>query len=176
MDFELREWRETDIPAVAKYANNKKIADFLRDAFPFPYNNENAEEYVNACIKGDPALQYCRAITVDGQAVGSIGLLIQKDVYCRSAELGYLLGEPYWNKGIMSRAIPMICQDFFIEYEEIVRIFAEPFAQNIGSRRVLEKSGFQLEGILRKSVYKNGYYFDSCIYALIREENGQKAN
>ena len=50
MDFELREWRETDIPAVAKYANNKKIADFLRDAFPFPYNNENAEEYVNCLL------------------------------------------------------------------------------------------------------------------------------
>ena len=50
---------------------------------------------------------------------------------------------------------------------DIVRISAEPFASNLASRKVLEKAGFSLEGILQKSVFKNGKLLDSCIYAKI---------
>ena len=51
---------------------------------------------------------------------------------------------------------------------DIVRIFAEPFAYNTGSRKSLEKAGYQLEGVMRKSIYKNGNIYDSCIYSLIK--------
>ena len=53
---------------------------------------------------------------------------------------------------------------------DILRIFAEPYANNVGSRRVLEKAGFRLEGLLRKSVFKAGRSMDSCVYGLLREE------
>ena len=48
-------------------------------------------------------------------------------------------------------------------------VYAEPFAANTGSRKALEKAGFELEGILRNSVYKNGRMLDSCIYARLKE-------
>ena len=63
----------------------------------------------------------------------------------------------------------MCSSDLFSRFD-IARIYAEPFAANIGSRRVLEKAGFQLEGLLRNSVYKNGVLQDSCIYALLKED------
>jgi ribosomal-protein-alanine N-acetyltransferase len=110
-----------------------------------------------------------RAIDIDGIAVGSIGIFLKDDVYCKSAELGYWLGEPFWGKGIMTQAVKQICKMAFEKYD-IVRIFAEPYADNTASRRVLEKAGFRLEGILRKSVYKKGQIMDSCIYALIKDE------
>lgn len=167
MDYELRKWREEDAPSIALYANNKKIADNLRNVFPFPYTLDDAKEYVTMCIGGNKARQCVRAIVVNGEAVGSIGLFLKDDVYCKSAELGYWLGEPFWGHGIMSDAISGLCGLAFSQYD-IVRIFAEPYAYNIGSRRALEKAGFQLEALLKKSVYKNGTFFDSCIYSLVR--------
>ncbi|UWJ23541.1 GCN5-related N-acetyltransferase [Methanosarcina mazei TMA] len=99
--------------------------------------------------------------------MGSIALFIKNDVYCRSAEIAYWLGEPFWGRGIMSEAIKQLCQTAFEQYD-IVRIFAEPYAHNFGSRKALEKAGFVLEGIMKKGIYKNGNYFDYCMYALIK--------
>ena len=54
---------------------------------------------------------------------------------------------------------------------DILRIYAEPFARNAASCRVLEKAGFQLEGTLRKNAVKNGEVLDMKLYALVREED-----
>ncbi len=167
LNIKLREWQLGDAESIAKYANNQEIAKNLRNIFPHPYTIEDAKSYVNNCINSDKTRQCTQAIVVSDEAVGSIGVFLKDDVYCKSAELGYWLGEAFWNKGIMSAAIKQIC-DFAFEEYDIVRIFAEPFAHNIGSRKVLEKAGFQLEGVLKKSVYKNGQIFDSCIYAFTK--------
>lgn len=167
MDFTLRKWEITDAQSLAAYANNFKIALNLRDAFPHPYTLCNAQSFIESCIASDESCKCLRAIDVDGQAVGSIGIFKKDDVYRLSAELGYWLGEPFWGRGIITAAVVRMCQDIFSRWD-IVRIFAEPFAQNAGSRRVLEKAGFKLEGILEKSVCKKGVLQDSCIYALLR--------
>ena len=104
MDFILRRWKEEDIESVARFANNPRIAENLRDAFPYPYTIQDARMYVRSCVEEDETRQCCRAIEADGKAVGSIGIFLKEDVYRRSAELGYWLAEPYWNKGIMSAA------------------------------------------------------------------------
>ncbi|PKM94886.1 MAG: GNAT family N-acetyltransferase [Firmicutes bacterium HGW-Firmicutes-1] len=165
--FELREWNENDKDSITYYANNKKIADNLRNVFPNPYTEEHALFYIRMCLNESTPQKCVKAIVVDGKAVGSIGIFIKDDVYCKSAELGYWLGEEFWGKGIMTEAIKEICNYAFAKYD-IVRIFAEPFAENQGSRRVLEKAGFELEGISKKSVFKNGKISDSCIYAITR--------
>lgn len=167
MVFTLELWKEEYIEGVLQHANNEKIAEKLRDVFPYPYTYDDAKWYVNDCIQTGNEKQLCKAIVIDNQAVGSIGIFIKEDVYEKSAELGYWLGEDYWGKKIMTRAVKQLCQEAFEQYD-IVRIFAEPFAHNIGSRKVLEKAGFQLEGILRKSVYKKGNIYDSYMYALIK--------
>jgi RimJ/RimL family protein N-acetyltransferase len=71
-------------------------------------------------------------------------------------------------QGIGTKAIRDICS-FVFKNTDIIRIFAEPFAQNAASCRVLEKAGFSLEGILRKNAVKNGEIIDTKIYALIKE-------
>ncbi len=167
--FKLRKWEIDDIQSVVKYANNKNVADNLRNVFPHPYTLENAEGYVRLCISSGETKQCCRAITVNGEVVGSIGVFIKDDVYCKTGEVGYWLGEDFWGRGIMSQAIKEICEFVFDNYE-VVRIFAEPFAWNIGSRKALEKAGFKLEGILEKNVFKNGIIGDTCMYGLINNE------
>lgn len=167
MEFKLREWKETDIESVAYYANNKKVADNLRNVFPFPYTMADSEFFVKMCMNADKSKDLYLTIEVDGKAVGSIGVFKQNDVYSKSGELGYWLGEEYWGKGIVSEAVKQICEIAF-EKLDLIRIFAEPYAYNMGSKKVLEKAGFELEGIMKKGVCKNGEIFDYCMYALVK--------
>lgn len=167
MEFELRKWNISDAQSIQKYADNKKIADNLRNAFPYPYTLKDAENYINAVIRNDESRQCCRAIVTGGEAAGSIGVFLKDDIYCKSAEIGYWLAEKYWGRGIVTEAVKQLC-GFAFEHYDIVRIYAEPFEYNLGSRRALEKAGFLLEGVKKKSIYKNGKFFDSCIYALIK--------
>lgn len=169
MDFILREWRREDAGDVARYADNEKIARNLRDVFPHPYALADARDFLDICITGDPEMSLFRAIEVDGRAVGSIALCRGSDVYQKTAELGYWLAEDYWGRGIMTRAVKRICKEGFSRWD-IQRIYAEPFAHNAGSRRVLEKAGFFLEGVMRRGVYKRGKVCDFCMYALLRED------
>ena len=170
MDFVLREWRQSDAADVAKYANNAKIACNLRDVFPHPYTLTDAEYFVNSCLEADQDRQLFRAIEIDGRAAGSIALCLGSDVYSRTAELGYWLAEDFWGKGIMTEAVRRMCEEGFAQWDDLLRIYAEPFAHNAGSRRVLEKAGFTLEGVLRQSVFKRNEVCDSCMYALLRKE------
>lgn len=168
-NFILRPWRQEDVADVAEAANNPKIAANLRNVFPNPYTLDDAKWYVNDCMEHEGEGQLVRAIVVDGKAVGSIGVFVREDVYEKSAELGYWLSEDYWRQGITSEAVRQICREAFARFD-IVRIYAEPFDYNAGSRGVLEKAGFTYEGTMRNGVYKNGKVFSYCMYSLLREE------
>ncbi len=168
MEFLIRKWKKDDVESVAKYANNKKIAQNLRNVFPYPYTTEDARAYVFDCVERGDERRLVRAIEVGGEAVGSIGIFLGNDIAEKSAELGYWLAEEYWRKGIVSSAVLKLCKEAF-ETFDIVRIYAEPFSYNAGSRGVLEKAGFTFEGTMRSSVFKNGKVFDQSMYSLLRE-------
>lgn len=171
MEFLLREWRVEDIDEIAEAADNPNIAKNLRNTFPNPYLRKDAKWYVEDCMSREGKNQMTRVIEVDQKAAGSIGIFVKGDVYEKSAELGYWLSEKYWNQGITSQAISIICREAFEKFD-IIRIFAEPFEYNTGSRKALEKAGFTYEGTMRKGVYKNGSVYSYCMYSLLREEIG----
>jgi RimJ/RimL family protein N-acetyltransferase len=107
------------------------------------------------------------AIATRQEAIGSIGLSPNQDVHRLTAEMGYWLGEPFWGKGIMSEAVAKFA-DYGFEQFGLLRIYAEPYAPNAASGRVLEKAGFVLEGRLRSSVIKDGQIIDQFMYAKVR--------
>lgn len=169
MNFLLRPWKTEDAEDLAKAADNPKIAANLRNVFPSPYTLADANWFINDCISKGDSHGFTWAIEVDGKAAGGIGVTLLNDVYEKSAELGYWLSEEYWRQGIMSQAVQIICRKAFKTFD-IIRIFAEPFAHNAGSRGVLEKAGFTYEGTMRNGVYKNGQVYSYCIYSLLKEE------
>jgi RimJ/RimL family protein N-acetyltransferase len=153
---------------LAAALNNKKILDNLRDGLPFPYTVEDAKEYIKAMQDSQADNTFAYAITDEGRVIGSIGVFRKDNIHFRTAELGYYIAEPDWGQGHGTRAVKQICELVF-ETTDIIRIFAEPFARNLGSCRILEKAGFQLEGLLRKNAIKNGQTEDMKLYALVRE-------
>lgn len=169
MAVRLRTWTLADAPALAKLINNKKVQDNLRDGLPFPYGEEDAKAFLSAMLASDPDQNLAFAIEADGKLIGSISATRCANIHFRTAELGYYLGEPYWGKGFATEAVRQIC-DYIYRNTDIIRIFAEPFAYNTASCRVLEKAGFQLEGLLRSNAVKNGRILDMKMYARIREK------
>jgi RimJ/RimL family protein N-acetyltransferase len=136
----------------------------MTNAFPHPYTEEDGLAFLKMAI-GNPGL---RAIDVGGEAVGSIGIFPQTDVHEKNAEMGYRLAEPFWGRGIMSRAVREMAAYGFAVFPDVTRIFARPFSTNPASHRVLEKAGFVLEARFKDALYKNGTTMDELIFAIRR--------
>jgi RimJ/RimL family protein N-acetyltransferase len=111
------------------------------------------------------------AISVNGEAVGGIGFQMMPDVERVSAEIGYWLGEAFWRRGIVTDALIGVTR-YVIDTHGFTRVFAMPFASNLGSCRVLEKAGYVLEGRLRRSAIKDGRIIDQLQYAFTAAEPG----
>jgi [ribosomal protein S5]-alanine N-acetyltransferase len=162
----IRSWRVSDAVAVQRYANNRKVWLRLRDLFPHPYTLEDAHAFLGHVTNETPATTF--ALATPEEAIGCIGLRLGSDVHRKTAELGYWLGEPFWGRGIMSEAVAAFAPWAF-ETFDLARIYAEPFATNSASARVLSKAGFVCEGRLRASIFKDGQQLDSFLYARLRE-------
>lgn len=168
MTCAIREWRPEDKTALAATLNNPKVLDMLRDGLPRPYTEQAAEDYIRAMLASDPGKVFAFAVTVDGKVIGSVSVTRRDNIHYRTAELGYYIGEPYWGRGYMTSAVRQVCRHVF-QCSDIVRIFAEPFAHNSASCRVLEKAGFVCEGTMKSNAEKNGQIVDMKLYALVKE-------
>jgi [ribosomal protein S5]-alanine N-acetyltransferase len=164
----LRPWSAKDAVRLASIADNKKIADNLRDGFPFPYSVSDARNWLDIILPENNPPRFF-AVTVNKILAGSIGIVTKSDIYRKNVEIGYFLAEEFWGRGIATKAIKAATSYAFKDFD-IVRVYAEPFSDNVGSRRALEKAGFTLEATLRKNVIKNGIIKDSCIYSVLRED------
>jgi [ribosomal protein S5]-alanine N-acetyltransferase len=163
----LRPWELHDAPELAVIADNKKIADNVRDGFASPYTIKDAYEWLNLILpENNPARLF--AIIYEKRIVGSIGLVTKTNIYRKNIEIGFFLVEELWGKGIITRAIKCVTSYAFREFD-IVRVYAEVFSDNIGSRRALEKAGFILEATLKNNIIKNEIIKDSCIYSVLKE-------
>jgi len=167
LSVSFRVWRVADAPDLVMAINNRKVLDNLRDGIPYPYTAQDAVEFITATLNAEKDSQYAFAITYNGQVIGSIGVFRKDNVHRFTAELGYYIAEPYWGKGIMTEAVKQMSA-FVFANTDIVRIFAEPYANNTASCRVLEKAGYQFEGVLRKNAIKKGQMMDMRMYALIK--------
>ena len=162
----LREWKPGDEESLVRNANNKTIWRNLRDAFPNPYTLDDAKHWINIANPTTPIKNF--AIVVDGAAVGGIGVVLKDDVFRRSAEIGYWLGEEYWGRGIVTEAVRAVTDYAFATFD-LCRVYAGVFEWNPASMRVLEKAGYEVECRMKKSVTKDGQTIDELIYAIIRD-------
>lgn len=162
----VRSWRRSDAESLVRHANNRKVWRNLRDTFPHPYTAHDAERWIRSTSGSIPETNF--AIGVGDEAVGGIGIALREDVFRRSAEIGYWLGEPYWGRGIATEALKAITDYAFATFD-LSRLYAGVFEWNPASMRVLEKAGYVFEARLRRSVLKDGQLIDELLYAIVRE-------
>lgn len=165
-DVYLSAVRASDQGALVAYLND---GDIYRATLriPSPYSFEQAGNFIRIAAEatakhGFPVHFAIR--TRDAKMIGCCGF--DGLEIGHRAEIGYWLGKPFWGRGLMTAVVRSACDMAFADWK-LVRIQAHVFEFNQASSRVLEKSGFQLEGLLRRYTRKDGEYFHSKLYALV---------
>jgi RimJ/RimL family protein N-acetyltransferase len=159
--IQIRCWKKEDAAALTSLANNKKIWLNVRDGFPHPYTLDDALQWIAFTSDQKPLQNF--AIIYGGNVAGSVGVLLRDDVYRKTIEIGYFIGERFWGRGIATEAVALLIEYIKNQFD-VVRIYAEVFEHNKASMRVLEKSGFYLEGIRKKAVIKNNVIMDDYVW------------
>jgi ribosomal-protein-alanine N-acetyltransferase len=160
----IRPWRETDAEELQAIGNDREVTQFLRDRFCYPYAIEDANAWIRISIEDDPS---SLAVEVDGRLAGATALEFYPAERRHTAELGYWLGRDYWGRGIATAVCAGMTR-YALEHFKLVRVQAEVYGPNAASVRVLEKCGYELEGVRRKAILKGETYLDASVYAKLR--------
>jgi len=104
----------------------------------------------------------------NGRFIGTIDFVSWQSKH-NVAEIGYVLSRNYWRKGIATEAANEVIK-FGFNKMDLIRIQARCFLENIGSARVMEKTGMSFEGIIRKGMFVKGKHRDLKMYSILKEE------
>ncbi len=163
----LRPFVAADAAAVQHLAGVRAVASTTLN-IPHPYKNGLAKKWISTHAghfkKGKSATW---AITLHGQLIGAIGLEIQ--ARHDRAELGYWIGQPFWNAGYATEAARHVIHHAFTRLK-LNRIEAHHFTRNPASGRVMKKLGMTREGLRKQAVKKFGRYEDVIVYGIVRAD------
>ena len=141
----LRAPRLADAKAIVRLAGDRRIAENTA-RIPHPYGMDDAEQFLAAVNRQEGEATFAIALK-DGvigksELVGMCGVELREG----TAEIGYWLGVPYWNRGYATEAVRALIDHAFGELEHEA-LQAGARVSNPASRRVLEKCGFQWTGV-----------------------------
>ena len=161
----VRPWRRSDRADLLAIADDRAVWRNLSHRFPHPYTEAEANDWL--AFNESAADDTRWAIEVDGRVAGGIGIEPGEGVFAKKANFGYWLGRPYWGRGLMTATVRATVDAIFHTFD-LSRLEAAVYAWNPASMRVLEKSGFVREGVLARSIFKDGEIVDSVLYARLR--------
>jgi len=165
----LRNYEENDIHFFHLLKTNEQVWKFSTNLIS--QNFEETYESLSNIIKdyenNKPNFQ-ALFIEKDNVYIGEAGIISQNEKY-RKYVIGYNLLPEYWNMGYASEITKELVKDLF-ENKNAERLEALVIERNIASKKVLEKCGFQLEGILRNFAHKDNNYFNVHYYGMIKDD------
>ena len=165
----LRPFTQSDAQDVASYVGDKEIAATTL-SIPHPYSLEMAVEWIDTHVEAfarGESVNFAITLSDTLELIGAVGL-VRNEEHDR-AEMGYWVGKPHWNRGFASEAAHLVV-DFGFEVWQLERIYAQHFATNPASGKVMMNAGMQYEGCLRHHLKKWGQYQDLNVYSVLREE------
>lgn len=163
--LELRKFETKDEDLLVSYLNDAAQTHFLSARIPQPYTPEAARWWVETGSK----IGIVYAIVNHGIFVGTISAIPGEFEKQKTAEIGYWVAKPYWGQGIASEALQKFTSLLF-ETTDLIRLYASVMEGNTASATVLQKSGYKLDAVLQKAIYKNGSVFNELHYSKVREE------
>lgn len=149
----LRAWHEADAPSLAQHADDFEVWRHVSDRLPRPYTLAVAKQWVTP---GHPDLGAENwTIALDDVAVGGAGLHCGEGQFACAVAIGYGLGRPYWGHGVATE-LERVLTGRALALPGVAHVFASVHADNPASMRLLQKHGFEREGVLRRSALKAG--------------------
>jgi RimJ/RimL family protein N-acetyltransferase len=164
----LRPWTEADAPELAASIDGDEEITRWLDQIPQPYGVENALAYIRGTAGGERETRFAVTEAGGGRVLGSIGATWNesRDV----AEIGYWLRADARGRGFTTAAVRLIAAWALAAGASRLQLRAA--VGNDASRRVAEKAGFRLEGVLRSSYWnpRLGRRVDWAMYSLLPGE------
>ncbi|OMP03996.1 hypothetical protein CCACVL1_02216 [Corchorus capsularis] len=161
-NLSFRQLDVSDIDDFMVWATDEKVTRFCTWE---PYTNkEDGLNFIKNTVLPHP---WFRAICIDNRPIGAITVTSNSGNNRCRGELGYVLASKYWGKGIVTRAVKMVADTIFEEWPHLERLEALVDVENVGSQKVLEKAGFQKEGVLRKYFIHKGKCRDRVMFSLL---------
>ena len=166
----IREFDTSDFVPVHEYASSDAVTKYMLFE---PSNEEQTLNFLNESIElqsQDPRNDYDFAIVLkkDDVLIGGGGVHITNPSV-KEGFIGYCLNDRFWGNGYATEAANAFIR-FGFERLNLHRIFATCHTDNIGSIKVLEKTGMKKEGRLRNNRIKQGKWHDSFIFSILRHE------
>lgn len=163
----LRPYTMADAPAVHRIVSDREVAATTL-SIPHPYPDDGAVQWLKSIEqKTTEGSGIVFAITLAGEVIGSIGLMIKGDH--QHAEIGYLIARPHWGQGYVTEAAATVLR-FAFETLNLNRIFAHHMTINPASGAVMRKIGMRYEGTMRQHIIKWGEQRDIAFYGITRDE------
>ncbi len=159
----LRPFTLADAPVVEREVARVEIARMTL-TIPHPYPEGGGAEWIS---RARPGVDFALELRDGGELVGAASLVAEEEH--RRAELGYWLAVELWGRGYMTEAAAAVVAYGFRTLT-LNRVFAQCFAHNPGSRRVLEKIGMTYEGTRRRHAYRLGAFADIDQFGILRSE------
>lgn len=156
---------------VYAYANDEMINRHL--SFGSISTEKGAKEYVETALlnsQKEERVSYKFAMTIKpaSDIAGSCWIDIS-DPNSRNASVGYFVGKQHWGNGYGTEMVQALLQ-FGFQQLKLHRIFANCDAENAPSRRILERTGFRQEGLLRQHCLRSYGWSDTCWYGILEED------
>ena len=172
----LRPFLLADAPEVQRLAGERDVAATTLN-IPHPYEDGMAEAWIGAHqerYEQGELVNFAIVLRKDRTLIGAIGLSIEQRH--TSAEMGYWIGKPFWNRGYCTEAARAVVSYAF-EVLRLNRVHASYMTRNPASGRVMEKVGMTYEGCLRQHVKKWGVFEDLGMYGILQSDwESQKQN
>lgn len=156
-----------DVQEIHKYASDKDVKRFI--GWNLMHNLNETREHVETMINRELAGThlYASVVTKATQEIIGTVMLFNFDEEANHAEIGYVFCKDHWGKGYGTESVELVT-DFAFKTLNIHKLNARVTDANIGSARVLEKNGYELEGTLKDQYFIEGNYFDSLLFGKIQ--------
>ena len=164
----LRAIEEEDAPILQQMINDPEIENAVV-GFSYPVSLTSQKKWI-ANLSQDNTVRY--AIEVENRVVGVISVS-SIDLKNRVGNINIKLISEARGKGYAMRASKMVIEYCFQELN-LNCITANVIERNCDSKKLWEKLGFSIDGILRQRVYKNGKYHNLVSYSLLKEEYDER--
>ena len=162
----LRELREGDRAVVLSAMTDPVVARWLN--MPVSPSNRDFDSLLRVARDGRASGNRIDYAVTEAADDISLGAVIASRRHRDNFEVAYLAGEAGRGRGLMTRAVRLLC-DWLLE-EGVGRIELRTHPGNEASQRLAERAGFQREGIERKSIWLHGERQDAIVWSLLPED------
>jgi [ribosomal protein S5]-alanine N-acetyltransferase len=158
-----------DAEEVHKYASDEDVSRFI--GWRLMHTLNETREYIEEMLKRESAGThiYASIVLKSTQAIIGTAMIFNFDKEANHAEIGYVFHKDHWGKGYGTETVALM-SDFAFKTLNLHKLHASVVAANIGSSRILEKNGFELEGRFKDHYFIEGRYYDGLFFGKLQPE------